>query len=639
MSLDFVLKDIYRKKRYSLGFIRAQSSIITFFLFFTSLSSSLGFVTLGSSLNLFTSSVVSVYRQFSDLATIMLMVACAVVTFSVSWTLVSNKMRDIGIMKAVGALPNRLYSFYLLELLVLSLLSFALGVVLASVSVIVVVGVLAGLGLRVTLAFSVGWTLGALAAVLLTSFVTGTVLLRVVGKKTVTETFSSDVPYKTGYPNYFSPVPRLLMKLGFTVKVAVRNLVRRVRDFHRQFLYLGVILSVVLTLGLGLLTVGRTNEQYFHNAQGDGLLVIGHEDLVRDYQNMYDTFRGVAPFPYEDRNYSDSRFWFNGTILGGALAAESGVEGVEPRILYRTSVLERSAVTAHVNTEVGAGNQTVYEVVGKARSMNVSIVGVDPNSSISHARRVGNLPARDDPLNASIGDTLASELFDSPLLQSVFVKDLQVEYNVVGIVIDSFSQGKALYVGIDELRDQLGREPGEVNLLLATPSTNLSAHELASLREVVRSMLGENFTVISLERTFNDNLAALRVVELTYLTLIAVLILIGSYSIYEYQKASLETKMRDFAIMKALGASRGRVLRILFIEGLFIVLPSVFLALGVSMLFTQFFLITDATLPSIAVPLGLFGVVALSLLLLDTFALIRLRGRLDPPATILKQIV
>lgn len=644
MSFDFVLKDIFRARKTSLKFILTLGMFVGFFTFFALLSHNLGLIAFGADLELFTRTLYLLFQQYTTLTLGLMFVTCLVVAFSVSWTLLAHKTRNIAVMKAVGALPRRLYNFYTKELLLLAACGVLVGWIGGIVGYTVVYAIGRAFYPGITFTIDWLWTPFLYLATLFVVWVTGGYYLSRLSKRTVVQTMTANVPNMPA-PSKFTPVPRLLMRLGPNLKLATRNLVRHVKDFYRHFVYLGLVLSIVFSIGLGLVTLGTTTRSYFPGSDQGHVLAVGHQNILPAYQNMYDVFRGQPAANYSAVNFTASDFMFNASDVETLLASNAGLAPesarVDPRLLLYTRVQERPTLKPEYQLIGNETYITTYSWVGQNREATVPVVGYDLERLTFRDQYFteGTLPAVNNTLNVSVGDSLSRTLFED-----VFFQDLQVFYGttnrtfrVSGVIIDSFFGGNTVYAGLETVRQMAGIDSGLVNLVLvpltqATPVTALDALETA-----IQARFGPQFTVVDLTPTLSANRESVRSVERIYGVVLVALVAVAAIAILQYQRGSLEGKIKDFATMKVLGASGKRVSRVIFWEMFLIILAGAFLALGISMLFVQFAFLKDAILPPLYVPFAIFGAILLLLNLINAAALRSVRKRLQQPVALLRE--
>jgi ABC-type antimicrobial peptide transport system permease subunit len=146
------------------------------------------------------------------------------------------------------------------------------------------------------------------------------------------------------------------------------------------------------------------------------------------------------------------------------------------------------------------------------------------------------------------------------------------------------------------------------------------------LGDIINNTLGENFTYILLDGIFEANLNYLLINSLYPFYLMIVLIIIGIVAIYNYQKGGIFEKAKDFFIMKALGSKEKSIKRIIFLEGLLVILPSLVISLSIGMILNAIIIFDPVVLPPLYVPfiiITFLGVSAVSLNYISIIPLIK----------------
>ena len=81
-------------------------------------------------------------------------------------------------------------------------------------------------------------------------------------------------------------------------------------------------------------------------------------------------------------------------------------------------------------------------------------------------------------------------------------------------------------------------------------------------------------------------------------------------------------KSKDFLIMRAIGSKVRSLKKILFIESLFVIIPSLLLSLGIGMILNSIFLLDRVYLPSLYIPFTLFFVLLVIFIIFSFLSLI-----------------
>jgi len=168
MSLDFALKDFIRKKSQTYPYVLNITLVIALAIFMIYLTTSLGLNLIIQNLYTgedidneyyFSGAINSIYSQFNTLILVLIIFLAFAVVIIISTTLIFNKKRDIAIMRALGTIPSKLFSFYLLEVYIIFLIGFALGLILGLITFGIFSLIMILLGLKVLFQIDFFYTL------------------------------------------------------------------------------------------------------------------------------------------------------------------------------------------------------------------------------------------------------------------------------------------------------------------------------------------------------------------------------------------------------------------------------------------------------------------------------------------------
>ncbi|MFX0071243.1 MAG: FtsX-like permease family protein [Candidatus Hermodarchaeota archaeon] len=636
MSLDFALKDFYRKRKSNFPYILTITLVIAITEFIVYFSTSLGLnliyrTTIFSNSNIdneyyFSGAINRVYTQFNTLILIMVCVLSFLIVVIITTTIIIHKRRDIAIMKALGTLPGKLYRFYLLESYIVFLLGFIFGLILG-LGAFGIFALIMGI-LRYKLFFQVDliYTPILFISCIVGIFIINGFSLRRIGNQKIVSSFSQDIPYSFNASKKLTIIPRWLSSLGFNLKIAITNTVRRRNEYIRFMLVFTTIFLIIFTLGLGAFVLNTSSQRWIENSQGENIIVIGHEDVVDNYVEMYAMFSDPsASVDEDDVNFLKSEYLFNrnNTI---EIEAIDEVKEVEERLITFSDVEELDGYY-YFTDEEGTGG---YRIVGQQREGNFPIVGVNPDDILQDFEIEGDWFDEDDEHdNMTIGDGLAYNFFDYPLDQSMRVKDLSHRFHVSGVVIDSFYGGYAGYISINIFREELNYTNGEINILLLEIDDDSYKDIKNDLKEIIKDNLGSDFTFYYLDRIFKKNLDYLSNLTLYPIILIIIMGIVAVLSLYNYQKAGLVEKAKDFLIMRALGTKRKSIKRILFFESLFVIVPSILLSLSIGMILNTTILLERAYLPPLYVPFIGIGILFVLMTVFNSLSLIPIIKKID----------
>jgi ABC-type antimicrobial peptide transport system permease subunit len=81
--------------------------------------------------------------------------------------------------------------------------------------------------------------------------------------------------------------------------------------------------------------------------------------------------------------------------------------------------------------------------------------------------------------------------------------------------------------------------------------------------------------------------------------------------------------------MRAIGSNKKSLRKILFMESIFVIIPSLLLSIGIGMILNSIILFARVTLPSILVPLSLYGILFGVLTFFNFLSLIPIMKKFD----------
>lgn len=624
-SFDFALKDFYRKRHQTFPYLLTIIIVIAITEFLIYFTSSLG-------LNVFTQTDFSnkyflsggvnlVYEKFNTLIQALLIILAVTIVVTITTTLIINKKKDIGIMRALGTLPRKLYSFYLLEAYVVFLIGFIIGLVVALISFLIFNLVMNSLNFPINFQLDFVYTpIMFLSCLLGIFFITGYALRR-IGKQKIIKTFSKDIPYNYDASKGIKFIPKWFSSLGLNIKMSVINTLRRKGEFRRYLIVFSLLSLIIFTLGIGAIVLRISSQEWIRKSQGQNIVVFGHKDVINNYSMMYKMFSDPQLVVTEEMiNFTDSRYFFNLSDINEINEIEE-IEIIDERLISFYDVEEIPGV--HYYEDGG------YKIIGENRKGNIPIIGVNPDNIIQKFEIEGRFFTNEDAYdNMTIGDGLAYNFFEYALDQSLKLTSYGKTFHISGVIIDSFFSGYAGYVGLNESRAILNLINEEINLLLLQLNPG-SYKAIKGELDNISSKLGTNFTHLRLDGVFKENLDFLFNLSLYPSFLIIIIAILVILSLYNYQKSGIMEKARDFLIMRAVGSRNRSLKKILFIESIFVIIPSLLLSLGIGMILNSVFLFARVYLPPLYVPFTVFGILLAVFILFNLLSLIPIMRKIN----------
>ncbi|MFW9895000.1 MAG: FtsX-like permease family protein [Candidatus Thorarchaeota archaeon] len=614
-SFDFALKDFYRKKNQTFPYLMVIIFVIAITEFLIYFTSSLGlnfFIKpFFSNVLFFSGSINYIYTQFNTLIQILFLILAVFIVVTITTTLIINKKRDIGIMKALGTLPRRLYSFYLLEVFIIFFIGFFLGLIIGLFSFVLFSLIMNSFFLSISFQIDLIFTpILFISCFFGIYFITG-YRLRKIGREPIMKSFSKDIPYNIHALKKIQFIPKWISSFGINVRMSVLNTLRRKGEFRRYLLVFSLISMIIFTLGLGSIVLMTSSEEWINKAQNENIVIFGHQDVISNYYSMYQMFSNPEILiSNDDINFTNPQYLFNLSTVDHIKDIQ-GIEGFDERIINFYEAKEQLGL--HFFDDIGEFRQ-----VGQDREAIIPIIGVNPESLIQNFEMEGRFFTNEDSYdNITIGDGLAYNLFDYAMEQSIKLNPDGTSFHISGVVIDSFYSGWVGYAGINETRVMLNLENDEINLLMLKLSLG-SYEEVKPELDNLTATLGGNFTHLRLDGVFEINLRFISNLSLYPMFLIVMIAILAILSLYNYQKGGIIEKAKDFLIMRAIGAKNKSLKRVLFFESLFIIIPSLLISLGVGMILNSIVIFGRVLLPPIYIPFAVF-LITLSVLILFNF--------------------
>jgi ABC-type antimicrobial peptide transport system permease subunit len=556
----------------------------------------------------FSGGLSQIYSNFTLMIISLILLLAFVMVIVVTSSLIVTKKRDIAIMKSLGAIPRKLYSFYLTETFISFLLGFVLGLVFGFITYLIFNLVMMNIGFFPYFYFDFFFTPILFVSCILGIFFISGAVLRKLGNKQVIDSFSKDIPYDYD-ASKINLIPRWLTRFGFNFKISIINITRRTSEFKRYFTVFSFLSILIFTLALGTLVLNNSAQTWIQKSQGDDVIVIGHRELLSNYSNMYELFSNPTIHIDDGFNLLKKDYMINFSLIEG-LKNFSQIQQFDERLLLYSDLKELDGYYYYE----GGG----YQIVGQQRTGRYPVMGINTSSLIQNFEIEGDYFTSSNSYDLMlIGDGLAYNFFDYPFDQSARIEQIDHTFHVSGVVIDTFFSGYAAYIDLNVMREALNYTNRESNLVLLKLNPNTFNTIKDDLNDYVNTTLGGDFQVRSMATTFHKNINFVNDLSLIPGFLILILGIISVLSLYNYQKSGIIDKAKDFLIIRALGSKYRNLKRIIFLESLYVIIPALFLSLGVGMILNGIVLFDRVSLPNISVPFLLIGIMMVLFLLIN----------------------
>src|SRR6266581_3232018 len=496
-------------------------------------------------------------------------------------SMINQRMRDIGVIKAAGALPRRLLSYVTFEAFVVIFSSCFVGALSAlsiyaswswpSVSLFKQVGPVPNAGATVLIVVP-------LTSFLLCYGVASVRVRRIVGSSSVTAISRqlSDLDLKS------LGKPLRIKRFGSAFNLATRN-VSRDRGFNRTLLSIGICIFLSMVVLSGALVSADTSTSYVVRAMPPHIIIVANINIYNQYVTLGTSFSGTTPIPSLD--YVNESYMIS-PQNSSAFRSIPGVETVDTRLITMSSIT--GFVKAHFASNQDTGENINTQIIPEVDtgSTDALIVGINATSAIGDwYTSDGFLQGCDTQYTMIAGDSLVGNIVQTPFNLSQ-VSAFGYRYDVKSAIVDPLNAGRVLYAPVQTLQKSLGLTGFNVLLL----KVNNDPTVLSAVSQLASSL---GLAVGSQDPILNSNLAFLNGTW-SYIFIIPILSLALTCGILlSYLATNFSRRFNDYVVLKVLGANVWYRLRLLLWESWGVLAISMLIAIPVAWAVSIFFLIPD----------------------------------------------
>jgi ABC-type antimicrobial peptide transport system permease subunit len=471
------------------------------------------------------------------------------------FVMMSQRIRDIGLMKAAGCPNDLIFGYFMNELLIVAFIGCFLGVVLGLLADFALTNILNSFGFQISQKPINFW-------LILLVFVISFVLALIFGAKPILDATKVE-PARAFSPTYYLGVTaeskfRVVSKHGLTVKIALRSLFRRKSATIRILLCLTIVFLLVTVAVAGGIIADQTTKSWVEKAVGKDIILIAHQEMCSQYTLLLSKF-------YENKeiqtfSYTEAKYLIPEEILN-YLNLMSDKISMEARLITWAHIEE---VPGYIfNSETGATTS-----VGDDREGHSLIIGVEPGKTFGEWFMEGNF--FNESWEAVVGDSIANKMFTMPLKQRLRLSGRY--FDVVGVCLDSINNGNVTYVPLKDLQNVTGVSKPNVLMVKVKPSANRAA-VLDEIRANV-SAVNSEFEVLELNEVLDRNKAFLGYMWSTIMFLPLFSLASASLCFMGYVMLVITEQRQEFGVLRALGAKPKTILKIVAIQNLVVLLSS-----------------------------------------------------------------
>ncbi|MGO8805391.1 MAG: ABC transporter permease [Candidatus Bathyarchaeia archaeon] len=576
-SAGFPINDLLRRRLQTSLTVATLAFSVASTMFLLLFSSQLSSLT--SATNVFTVGINVVFSQFISFIGILIFAVGAILTSFIAFSMMAQRTRDFGLIKAAGCPNNLVAGYFMTELLATTVVGCGLGLILGFIMDY-------GISNYVFSEYRVPnlWS-GPIV------FVVFLVLALVFGIWPLLKA-SRMSPIKALSPVTYHGLAKTgkhkpLSKSGLTWSIASRSLLRRQSATFRLLILLSIVFILLTVCVGGGVIASDTTTSWVQNSVGKNSIVIASPGMGTQYEQLLSKFSGAlntSGFDYSSPNLAIS----NSVVT--QLNSLSSVDLVDTRLVLDGQIQE--VANFSFNGDTGS-----VGYVGGNRTTTAMVVGVDPAELSSNWNVQGRFLNTGDQYQAVIGDSVSQTIYmpDSslgisqanPLVEDMLFENTQ--YNIVGVCVDPINNGFITYVPIQTLENASGiLDPNlllvtlkssadqsvaivQIKSLLKNIDPNLNVFQINSVVEKDTSFLGSNWETIMIMPFFTLAAAALCMVS--------------------YMMLMIDEQHQEFGVLRSIGAKPRFVVLVLGVQSAVLLLSSFGIGISLGTMLTYLFLL------------------------------------------------
>lgn len=499
------------------------------------------------------SSVFSPFIIF--LAFLIFIVGVVIISFSV-FVMMSQRVKDIGLMKAAGCPNNLVFGYFITELLIVALAGCLLGTVFGVVADIASISLFQSMGFQISQEPPNLW----IAVMISVLFF---ILALIFGAKPVLDAAKIE-PAKAFSPTQHlglakEPGFRVVSRSGLTFRIAMRSLSRRASVTIRIVACLSIVFLLVTVSVAGGIIADQTTKSWVEKAIGKDIVLVAHRDICSRYRLLQSKFHETKESPPFD--YAEERYLVPDEIL--SQLGQMPELSIDTRLLIETQIEE-------VPGFVLGQDSSSTRYVGYHRKGFSLVVGVEPEKVFSQWFMEGEFLGEGDSLDAVLGDTEAQKMFEAPLYQNVslFGKD----FHITGVCLDPINNGNVTYVPLRSLQRVSGVARPNVVMIRVEPSTD-RPQILQHVNAIVTAASSE-FETFEVNEALDKDLSFLGYIWSAIMFLPLFSLAAASLCLIGYVMLMITEQRQEFGILRAVGAKPRTVVEIVSWQSFMVLLSS-----------------------------------------------------------------
>jgi ABC-type antimicrobial peptide transport system permease subunit len=578
----FPINDLLRRKLQTSFVVLSLTLCVASTLFLLLFSDKVGVGVFQMAGSKMTVGFLLVFSRFILFTALLIFVVGAIFVSFMVFVMMSQRVRDIGLMKAVGCPNDLIFGYFMTELLIITFIGCFLGVILA------IAADYASISLFNATGFQVSQTPTNLWLVLLV-FIVFFALALIFGAKPILDA-TKIAPARAMSPLYHLGLSkeqgfRVVSRSGLTFKIALRSLSRHKSAAFRIVLCLSVVFILVTVAVAGGIIANQTTSSWVERAVGKDVILIANSEVISQYKLLESKFYETTV--ESSFNYTREEYWIPDSLVNG-LNSTPGIAVIDSRLVLSASVKEVRSYVINPDT-------LATVPIGDDRRGESLIIGIEPGKALGKWFLDGRFLQQDQAFEAVVGDTLAQTMFSMPLNQSIHAYNR--DFQVVGVCVDPINNGNVSYVPLKALQNITGQ--AKTNLVLVKIDSSANREDvLNNIRSIVGDYSG--FGVIDLSEVLDKDLGFLGYLWSTIMLLPLFSLVAASLCLIGYVTLAVTEQRHEFGVLRALGAKPTAVLGIVSAQ-VFVVLFSSYVAgIAFGIMITLLILVPEPLVTSLA---------------------------------------
>jgi len=523
-----------------------------------------------------------VFSQFIFFIGLLIVVTGAVIASFMVFVMMSQRAKDIGLMRASGCPNDLIFGYFMTELLVITFASCFLGVIFGTLANYASTGLLNFLGFQILQKPINFWRV-------LLVFMLFFVLTIIFGVKPILDVTKIE-PAKAISPTYHfglskEPGFKVISKSSFTFKIALRSLFRRKSATIRIVLCLATVFTLITVAVAGGIIADQTTKSWVEKAVGRDIILIGHQDMCTQYKSLLSRFHKAGQS--SQFNYTEQEYLVSENLLN-QLETMSGIR-VDARLVLEAHVKEVPGVIIDPET-------ATMSSVGDEREGESLIVGVEPENVLGEWFIEGEFLKKNKEWEVTIGDSLAQKMFSKPLNQSIsFYGGI---FDVTGVCVDPINNGNITYVSLQTLQNAMG--VSKPNIVMVRVDSANRAEILDKIKTVVENVNPE-YRVYELNEALDENLSFLGHIWSTIMFLPLFSLIAAALCLIGYVVLAIAEQRRELGVLRALGTKPKTITKIVSEQSFIILLSSFGAGVPIGIILTLLILVPEPIITSYTV--------------------------------------